>query len=205
MKHHDDIILTTIVVGQLATNCYLVINRESHEAFIIDPGDDASYIIKQCELEHVIPKGIIATHGHFDHILGAFELEQIYAIPFYIHTNDEFLLRRMKESTQFFLGFVPENPSPIVTHRISRDDILYVGATKIEILETPGHTPGSICLYCKKQHIVVTGDTLFADGLSGRTDFSYSNSSDLKKSLQKIYSLGRGIQIFPGHGAQSTL
>jgi glyoxylase-like metal-dependent hydrolase (beta-lactamase superfamily II) len=188
-------------VGQLATNCYLVIDRESLRSLIIDPGDDADYIERIIADKKCIPQEIVATHGHFDHILATAELKLAYKITFKIHKNDEFLVKNMQSSARHFLGLNVDSP-PGVDGYLYPTKELKIGKNTLIIMETPGHTPGSICLYYKKDRILFTGDLIFAEGGRGRTDFSYSNNEDLNKSLLKIFQLPADTTIYPGHGQQ---
>lgn len=175
--------IKTLVVGQMATNCYIA------DDIIIDPGDDAEYIISHLSSK---PRMIIATHGHFDHVMAAYALQLAYNLPFYIHEGDIFLLSRMQSSAKHFLKLPhvdpPPKPSPL---------------SHIHYIHTPGHTPGSISLQFGDTLIV--GDTMFADGAVGRTDHSYSDPLALSDSIQKIRSLPKGTRILPGHGKEFTL
>lgn len=195
----DQLKIIPLVVGQMQTNCYLVAESNSKETIIIDPGDDADYIIRIISDNKLIPKKIIATHGHFDHIMGVTELKLAYNIPFLIHKNDAFLVSNMQKSAKHFLG-INTDPPPSIDQFISSDTKI-----SLEIIETPGHTPGSICLYLKEGNILFTGDTIFAEGGVGRTDFSYSSVKELTKSLNKIFMLPQNTTIYPGHGNPSNL
>ena len=194
----------TIVVGQLQANCYLIFDSEKKEASIIDPGDDADYITRVIADEKVTPTQIIATHGHFDHIMAAAELQLAYNIPFLIHQKDEFLIKRMNETAEHFIG-VKAGPSPRISANLKKGSKLNVGKSRIEIIETPGHTPGSISLYDKKAGFVWVGDLLFAGGGVGRTDFSYSNQRELDISIERILRLPEKTILYCGHGLETTV
>lgn len=181
---HDIIALP---VGQMAANCYIVGN------VIIDPGDDAEYIISHLPTS---PEFIILTHGHFDHIMAAFAIQKTYNIPVYLHANDIFLVKRMRESAKHFLGITTDPPPE--TTPITRSE--YGGLT---ILHTPGHTPGSICLV--GEGMIFTGDTIFADGAVGRTDHDYSSPGDLRLSMTNILKLPANTVMYPGHGEPTTV
>lgn len=196
--------IITLVVGQMQENCYLVYDSDSPETIIIDPGDDADYIERIIADNKLLPQIIIATHGHFDHLMAVTELKLAYNIPFKIHKNDEFLVKNMRESAKHFLGIVTD-PPPIIDEFLNPKSHIKIGNHQLEIIEAPGHTPGSCCFYLKKENILFTGDLLFADGGVGRTDFSYSNSELLTDSLKKIFKLPPKTQIYPGHGRNSTL
>ncbi|NMB57270.1 MBL fold metallo-hydrolase [Candidatus Beckwithbacteria bacterium] len=134
-----------LAVGQLQTNCYFLINQKQ-ECLILDPGDDADFIIDKIQEGKLKPLAMLATHGHFDHVMAAFELQLAFAIPFYLHPKDEFLLDRMSQTAQFFLGNIQVPP------KVQKVNFLQVGKFEIsdfafEIIHTPGHTPGSVSFY----------------------------------------------------------
>lgn len=182
--------IETLVVGQMATNCYIVGD------IIIDPGDDAEYIMSHLQEK---PSMIVATHGHFDHIMAAYALQLVYNIPFYIHPDDNFLLANMQSSAQHFLGLREIDPSPVATPIKN----LPAGRQGLSFIHTPGHTPGSICL--KFGDALLVGDTIFSGGAVGRTDFSYSDKEQLHQSLERILKLSGGTRILPGHGQATTV
>jgi hydroxyacylglutathione hydrolase len=201
--------IRTLKVGVLKSNCYLAIHEKSNECLIIDPGDDGDYIQRVVADEGVKPIAIIATHGHFDHILAAYELQAAYNIPFMIHKEDEFLLNRMQSSATHFTGVNNPPPPPkidkyLVPGELEIRNYKPARAGELKIIPTPGHTPGGISLYFKKEKTVFVGDLIFDGGHVGRTDFAYSSSVDLQKSIQKIKKLPSGMTIYPGHGIAFT-
>lgn len=196
--------INKLTVGQLQTNCYLLFDEKNNKALIIDPGDDADYIISKLSALRLLPIAILATHGHFDHILAVTELKLAYNIPFYLHQADEFLLARMQQSALHFTA-QKTDPPPKVDVYLKERVKLDAGNWKLETIYTPGHTPGSICFYSSADNILIAGDTIFANGLVGRTDFSYGNQKDLKKSIQKILKLPPNTTIYPGHGESSII
>ncbi len=197
--------IETLIVGQMATNCYICMDVATHEAIIIDPGDDAGYIIDTLSRLEATPTMIVATHGHFDHIMAALELQLAYSIPFVMHEGDTFLLQTMQQSAQHFLGLPLVDPPPNITRYIHNTDRVVVGKEWLVVIHVPGHTPGSICLYHKKQGIVFVGDTLFAHGAVGRTDFSYSQPLKLAASIDTILGLPPDTRLLAGHGEESTV
>ncbi|MBI4991211.1 MBL fold metallo-hydrolase [Candidatus Gottesmanbacteria bacterium] len=196
--------ILTLSVGQLQTNCYLVFGKKSHSSLIIDPGDDADYIIKVLSDKKIKPIGIVATHGHFDHLLAVTELKLTFQIPFYLTQKDEFLLKNMRASAKHFLG-IDADPPADVDKFIKQGDFFALDNTRLEVMETPGHTPGSICLYNKSESIIFCGDLLFSGGGVGRSDFSYSDNLLLSKSLEKILKLPKNTRVYPGHGQKFWL
>lgn len=197
--------IVRLVVGQMQENCYLVIYENSKEALIVDPGDDAEYIIEHIEKLGVTPTKIIATHGHFDHIMAAYALQLAYKIPFFINDRDIFLVKNMADSAKYFLGLKYVDPAPKITGQLDANETIDIGKTKLQIIETPGHTPGSVSFYIRESHTVIVGDVLFEGGQVGRTDFSYSNQSDLNSSIKKVLSLPGDTIIYSGHGRQTSV
>jgi len=135
---------------------------------------------------------IVATHGHFDHIMVAYALQLAYNIPFYIHEDDIFLLGHMQSSAKHYLGLKSVDPPPKPTI-----------IKNLPFIHTPGHTPGSICL--KFGDALIVGDTIFADGAVGRTDFSYSEPLKLAPSISKILAYPNETRLLSGHGNETTI
>lgn len=190
-----------LVVGQLQANCYLVWDEKTSQAIIIDPGDDGDFIIRRIQDFNLEPKLIIATHGHFDHILAVTELKLAFNIPFLINQADLFLLNRASRTAQFFMG-VKADPSLPTDKFVKEGDRIDLGNLKLSLWETPGHTPGGISILGEK--IIFSGDSIFRDGY-GRTDFSYASRSDLEKSIKKILKLPPETIIYPGHGQETSV
>ena len=205
-----------LTVGQLQTNCYLVMT--GNEALIIDPGDDADYILRIIADEGIAPTKVIATHGHYDHILAVTELKLAYQIPFLMHKEDEFLLKRMSASAAHF-GKIVSDPPPKIDKYLKEGESLKIarlhapgvqatggqGNYKLKIVHTSGHTPGSISLYSKVAKAVFVGDLIFAGGGMGRTDFAYSNRKDLLNSVGKLLKLPEDTVVYSGHGEETTV
>lgn len=194
--------IETLIVGNLSTNCYLYYSK-SKDCIIIDPGDDAEYIIDSITRLSLNPLAIIATHGHFDHILAVDQLKQTYKIPFCCSIKDDFLAKSMKQRAGRWLSRKIYEISPKID--INLEKIFSVSDISLKILSTPGHTPGSVCLYLKKENIIFSGDTIFANGSIGRYDFSYSNKLQLEKSIHLILQLTSETKIYPGHGEKTNV
>lgn len=197
----------TLTVGDLSANCYLV--SDSDQCLVIDPGDDADFITETIIAKKLIPKAILLTHGHFDHVLGCLELKLNFNLPIYLNEKDNKLYSSANQSALHWLKKKTLKVPPI-DQFIKEGDEIKVGAEKLTVIETPGHTPGSICLFSTfplskgepkgvSNPILFTGDTLFADGV-GRTDFSYSKPLQLTESLDKLSKLPGETIIYPGHG-----
>jgi glyoxylase-like metal-dependent hydrolase (beta-lactamase superfamily II) len=190
-------IIERIVVGEFFTNCYIIGCSKEKVCGIIDPGSEGEKIKKIVEIKNLKPIMIINTHGHFDHI-GS---NNFFNLPVYIHKNDlEFLSNPEKNlSSLFSIPYLCKNEVFVIEEK----DIIKIGELNLEVLSTPGHTPGSICL--KIQNVLFTGDTIFADGI-GRTDFPEGDEEELKNSIKtKILSLPDETIIYPGHGEYSKI
>lgn len=190
-------------MGQLATNCYIVFDTKTKDGVIIDPGDDGNYIAEKILSFQMHPHAILLTHGHFDHVLGAYELQQIFKIPCYMSSKDDFLVKRMNESAKHFLNQNIIEQKPEVT-AISTKKLVF-GTLDFTIIDCPGHTPGGVSFVCKNANAVFTGDTVFAHGYIGRTDLSYSKPFELADSIHTLFELPGTYIIYPGHGENSTI
>lgn len=194
-------------LGQMQANCYIL--EQDEECLIIDPADTANFILEQVDRRKLKIAGLVATHGHFDHIMAVGEIQvsmkALYAqsLPLHMHAKDEFLLTRLVETAKHFLGYEP-GVIPVQSTSHFKPGKQKVGNFSFEVIHTPGHTPGSCCLYFKDENVLFTGDTLFKDGI-GRYDFSYSDKDDLKQSLERIYKLPEETVIYSGHGEESLL
>lgn len=190
-------LIKKIVVGMLEVNCYLVGDESTKEIFIIDPGADYKNIKNIIDKEGLKPYAVINTHGHADHI-GA---DMDFGIPVWIHRMDAGFLQDPSMNLSGMHGFLLKikPASKLLEDR----DVLKIGRYKLEVIHTPGHTPGSICL--KADEVVFTGDTLFYRGI-GRTDFSYGSEEDIMVSIkERLFTLKDNYVIYPGHGQSSTI
>ncbi len=197
--------IQSLVVGQLQTNCYLISDPVTSEVLIVDPADASEYISDVLMRQGLRPIGILATHGHFDHILGAFGLQATYSIPFYIHADDRFLVSRMESSAKHFLKRKYVDPAPKISNELHGGEELAVGHESVRILHTPGHTPGSVVVHVPATSGVLVGDALFADGSVGRTDTSYGDKSVLEISIARIVNIPDVRTLYPGHGESVTV
>ncbi len=191
----------TYTLGELQANCYLI--EEEGKALIIDPADDASFLLEEVQRKNLELVGLFATHGHFDHVMAVGEIQMSFDVPLYIHKKDKFLIDRLESTAEHFLGHKQIIIPPTNIHYISSDEFQILNS-KFQIFHTPGHTPGGVSFYSPGEQAIFTGDTLFA-GAIGRTDLSYSNKTDLWSSLRVILALPEETVIYPGHGESTYI
>lgn len=190
-------IIETIVVGMMETNCYIVGDEVTKKAFIIDPGGDYKKIKKLIDVNGLQPQAVINTHGHGDHI-GA---DSKFNLPIWIHSSDAEFLQDPSKNLSGALGFLLKTEP--ASRLLKEGDVLTIGSVKLEVIHTPGHTPGSICL--KTDGAVFAGDTLFYEAI-GRTDFVYGSEKDILRAIkEKLFILDDDLIIYPGHGRSSTI
>jgi len=186
--------IQTFNVGMLSTNCYVVNCPETKDTIIIDPGLDAAQeadqIVRYVDANALKVRFIVNTHGHSDHVRGDALLKKKYGVPICIHEYDAHCLSGLGEKI---------SPANVM---LKDKGLLKFGQMTLEVMHTPGHTPGSISLV--GENLVFTGDTLFAEGI-GRTDFPEGSDSDMRLSLEKLLLLSDNYVVYPGHGGVSTI
>lgn len=182
-----------IYIPSVYTNCYLLIDETSGAMAVIDPGDDITdSLLRFCVDGDYDLQAVFLTHGHYDHVGGVTSLRRKFPdIPVYLHPEDAGKDDRLTPTAH--LG-------PLTLWR--EGDVVPLGNLEVEVLHTPGHTPGSVCLRCRDA--LFTGDTLFA-GSMGRTDFPGGSESDMMASLRRLGALEENYNILPGHQGVSTL
>lgn len=191
------------VVGPISTNCYFVVNSDSKETIIIDPGDEAEYLIDRVKTSDLKPVAILLTHGHFDHVGAAGRLVEEYSIPVYASRNERNTLRDPLINHSGVNGRIPA-----IYHAsdlLDDEQMLELAGFEIKVLYTPGHTPGGVCYYFPSEGCVFSGDTLFYNSV-GRTDFVKSSSEDLINSIKtKLMTLDDDVLVLTGHDARTTI
>jgi len=191
-------LVACITVGIFQENCYLYACPLTNEAVIIDPGDEAPRILSRIEELHLIPKYILNTHGHIDHICAIDEVSAVYPVPLAIHADDVYMLS--EERTARMYG----RKAPLVQRKpdmlLKEGDRISFGTLTLEVLHTPGHTRGGVC-FVSAPYCVFSGDTLFQRSI-GRTDFEGGNYEQLVTSIrEKLYTLDEEITAWrPGNG-----
>ena len=186
-------------LGHAGTNCYIFHADGGKKCGIVDPGDQGSGVAAWITARGLKPEAVLLTHGHYDHIMGIPGLRKEWpSLPVYCHPSDI----GKTDSTQLFGTSHPTVHSfgDITPYR--EDDVIHVAGCAIKVMETPGHTPGSVTL--RMENTLFTGDTLFA-GSMGRVDLPGGNEELMMRSLRRLYRLGGNFQVFHGHEGQSTL
>lgn len=192
--------LRTLCLGALDTNCHIVWD-ESRAAMIVDPADEADKILSVIESEGLKAVAVVLTHAHFDHMLAAEAVCAATGAPLYIGCGDEKALSDPKRNLSGVFEMCP--PLHIQADKTLREgDTVTVGEMSFTVMETPGHTPGCICLLC--DGVLFSGDTLFCDSL-GRVDFPGGNVPDMLASLRRLASLPQNTQVYSGHGPETTI
>ena len=186
-------LIKTLPVGMLETNCYVVTDEASKKCVIIDPGADSNTILDYIESNRLSTAAIFLTHGHYDHHMALEAVEEATKAPVYVHENEvdrSGRNERYKLNDNGKLSFYSEG------------DVINIGDLEFKVLETPGHTTGSVTLMCGDA--IFTGDTLFR-GDCGRTDLEGGSDDIMMQSLKRLSELDGDYEVYPGHEEQSTL
>ena len=198
-------------VGPLQCNCSILGDETSHEAIVVDPGEDIPRIMALLARHSLTVKQIIVTHAHIDHIAGAHRLKQLTGAPVLYNQNDLPLVKMMAVQATWLGVPTPTVEAPDDT--LDEGKLITIGAGPERsrrgltgsILHTPGHTEGSVCLYLPDQALILAGDTLFA-GSIGRTDLPGGNTRKLLASIhERLLTLPDEVTVIPGHGASTTI
>lgn len=196
-------IIETFAVGPLGCNCTILGCESTREAIVVDPGGDAERIHDLLMRHGLSLKAIFHTHAHFDHVMGTGALKEATEALVLLHPEDRPLYENLPLQGQLFGFPVPEGPA--VDRYVAHGDRLRWGEAEGEVLHTPGHTPGSVCLHVGSESVVFTGDTLFAGGI-GRTDLWGGSYPALMRSIhERLLTLDDATVVVPGHGETSTI
>lgn len=195
-------ILDTFASGPFETNTYVLGCPKTREACIIDaPLESSSFILDYLHKHSLTAKYILLTHSHLDHIADASILKRKLKASLLIHILDVKNLQSPGEDgLSLFLHAEPVDPDGF----LQEGDLLHVGEIKIQVLCTPGHTPGGVCFYLPEEKVLFSGDTLFK-GTMGRIDFPHSEPSKMWDSLKRLSHLPPETKVFPGHGPSTTI
>ena len=193
-------IIKTVQVGELRTNCYIVASEKTKETIIIDPGDEAGKIIDAIEAEKLKPILIVNTHAHPDHVGANLELAEKYNIVAALGEDGYEIMGAFKDYFEEFSGLKIEDLS--IKKLLKDGNVIEIGELKFLVIRTPGHSKGGICLY--GSGALFSGDTLFA-GTYGRTDVPGGSEEEILGSIKKLMKLPDGTIVYPGHGVPTTI
>lgn len=196
-------ILQTLVVGPLAVNCYIIADEHAREAIVIDPGGDAQKISDALRQHRLRVTQIVNTHAHFDHCGAIDDIRREWGAPFAIHSAEKDMLASANTTARMFgLDMAPVKPPD---RWLEEGDMVTAANVHLQVIHTPGHSPGGICLYDAQNKILFSGDTLF-HGSIGRTDFPGCSLSDLLTSIKtKLLTLPGDTTVYPGHGVATSI
>lgn len=190
-------------VGPLQCNCSIIGDETTHEAMVIDPGDDIEDIAAIIERHKLQVKQIVITHAHIDHVGGAMKLRARTGAPILLNQNDYALLK-MLDVQASWLGM--QSPGEVkIEADLAHDQKLSTGSLSANVMHTPGHTEGSVCLYFPAEKLLIAGDTLFARSI-GRTDLPGGSFEKIMRSLHdRVLTLPDETAVIPGHGPATTI
>ena len=190
-------------VGPLQCNCSVIGDEKTHEAMVIDPGDQIEGILDILRQEKLTLKQIVITHAHIDHVGGAMKLKAATGAPILMNQNDYALLKMLDMQAAWVGMRLPGDVQ--VDEAIGQGRVLKIGDISSSVIHTPGHSEGSICIYFPAEKKLIAGDTLFAGGI-GRTDLPGGSTEKIMRSLHtQVLALPDETEVFPGHGPVTTI
>ena len=191
----------TITVGPFEMNCYLVVDEQAATCLLIDPGDEPQRIIRFIEENNYLPQRIINTHAHIDHARRVGDIQKYFDIPYYLGEGDLPLLKSLADQAKLF--GLNTSDTPEISAFLKDGESFSLGNIRFSLFHTPGHSPGSFCLYTPG-HVFV-GDVLFRDSI-GRTDLYGGSLETLLHSIRsKLFTLPDETIVYPGHGPTTTI
>ena len=184
------------VLGSMGTNCYLLINEDTKELVVVDPATCPAYLVIHIKSNGYIPKAILLTHAHFDHVMGIDGWVKEFDIPVYLHEDEKQILEDPRLNLSGVFG---TNYSYNKASCLQDKQILELAGFKFKVIHTPGHTAGGCCYYEEAEAVLFSGDTLFCQSV-GRSDFPTGSMSTLVRSIkEKLFCLPDDVMVYPGH------
>lgn len=191
-----------MVVGAVQTNCYFLQNTDTNEVVVVDPGAKGERIYEEMTNRGYTIKGILLTHGHFDHVMGADAIRKAASVKVYLGEEDSKLIENAELNVSAMFGTPYSTKADIL---VKDGEELELAGIRMKVIHTPGHTAGGVCYYLEEEKILVCGDTLFAESV-GRTDFPTSSASALITAIrEKLFTLPDEVYVYPGHGPTTTI
>src|SRR5438105_1121829 len=204
---HDQVVeleVRGVVVGLFQENCWIIGSRRRGEACVVDPGDEPETILALARDMGVRITRVVASHAHLDHIMAARAIVEATGAPFLLHQQDLWIAENLPIAAKMWMGQeVAPAPEPS-GFPVDGDDLEVAGVT-LRVIHTPGHTPGSLCLYAAEAGLLFSGDTLFRESI-GRTDLPGGDTATIMRSIgERLYALPAETRVLPGHMQETTI
>lgn len=198
----SDLKIGRLMLGIVQTNCYFVYREGTNDVIFFDPADKGDYIYETLKEKDLHVKGILLTHGHFDHIWGCNKLRELSGAPIYAYEEEEVLCEDAVVNVSEQVG----RPYTVIPDRYLKDgEEITIADMTCKLIATPGHTVGSCCYYFEDAGILIAGDTLFEESV-GRTDLATGSAGTLVRSIKdKLFTLPDDTKVYPGHGDITTI